>query len=172
MWNRPASDIEPGQYVMVAVSDAGGGMTREVMSRAFEPFFTTKPAGVGTGLGLSQVYGFVKQSGGHIRIYSEVGEGSTIKLYFPRLTGQVEVLPWTPREQPPAAAPPANGTEAVLVVEDDEQVNKLAVEALQERGYRVLSAPDGASALRLLESTPQIDLLLTDVVLPGGMNGR
>jgi two-component system NtrC family sensor kinase len=111
----------------------------------------------------------VKQSGGHIRIYSEVGEGSTIKLYFPRLTGQT-IPPWTEKEALPAA--PTNGSETVLVVEDDPQVNKLAVEALQERGYRVMSAPDGATALRLLETAPHIDLLLTDVVLPGGMNGR
>ena len=163
------ADIAPGQYVMVAVSDSGSGMTPDVRSRAFEPFFTTKPSGVGTGLGLSQVYGFVKQSGGHIRIYSEVGEGSTIKLYFPRLTGQAIPL-WTAKEAVPAA--PTDGSETVLVVEDDPQVNKLAVEALQERGYRVISAPNGAAALRLLETAPHIDLLLTDVVLPGGMNGR
>jgi len=163
------ADLAPGQYVMVAVSDSGSGMTPDVRSRAFEPFFTTKPSGVGTGLGLSQVYGFVKQSGGHIRIYSEVGEGATIKLYFPRLTGQT-VPPWTEKEAVPA--PPTNGSETVLVVEDDVQVNKLAVEALQERGYRVISAPDGAAALRLLETAPHVDLLLTDVVLPGGMNGR
>src|SRR3954447_21173576 len=122
-------EVAPGQYVMVAVSDSGTGMTREVVSRAFEPFFTTKPAGVGTGLGLSQVYGFVKQSGGHIRIYSEVGQGTTIKLYFPRLTGHPEVPPWTAPEPAPVTAP-ASGTETVLVVEDDEQVNRLAVEAL------------------------------------------
>jgi two-component system NtrC family sensor kinase len=163
-------DVAPGQYVMVAVSDSGTGMTHEVMNRAFEPFFTTKPAGVGTGLGLSQVYGFVKQSGGHIRIYSEVGQGTTIKLYFPRLTGHPEVPPWTAPEPAPVT-PPAIGTETVLVVEDDEQVNRLAVEALAERGYRVLSASDGASALHTAE-TGEIDLLLTDVVLPGGMNGR
>ena len=165
-------EVAPGQYVMVAVSDSGAGMTREVMSRAFEPFFTTKPAGAGTGLGLSQVYGFVKQSGGHLRIYSEVGQGTTIKLYFPRLIAQADVPPWTPREPAPVIAPPADGTETILVVEDDEQVNRLAVEALAERGYRVLSASDGASGLRIAGSAGQIDLLLTDVVLPGGMNGR
>jgi two-component system NtrC family sensor kinase len=142
------------------------------MNRAFEPFFTTKPTGVGTGLGLSQVYGFAKQSGGHIRIYSEVGEGTTIKLYFPRLTGQPDIPAWSVRDAAAPLSVSADGTETVLVVEDDPQVNKLAVEALEERGYRVTSAPDGASALRLLEETPHIDLLLTDVVLPGGMNGR
>jgi two-component system, NtrC family, sensor kinase len=163
------TDIAPGPYVMVAVSDSGSGMTPDVMNRAFEPFFTTKPTGVGTGLGLSQVYGFVKQSGGHLRIYSEAGEGTTVKLYFPRLTN--ESLPaWTAEETRSAA--PADGTETVLIVEDDVQVNKLAVEALQERGYRVLSASDGASALRIIETAPHIDLLLTDVVLPGSMNGR
>jgi len=165
------AQIAPGQYVMVAVSDSGVGMTREVINRAFEPFFTTKPVGAGTGLGLSQVYGFAKQSGGHIRIYSEVGEGSTIKLYFPRLAGQSEVPVWNAKGPPPAKEP-GNGTETVLVVEDDAQVNRLAVEALEERGYRVLSARDGANALRLLGDAPPIDLLLTDVVLPGGINGR
>jgi two-component system NtrC family sensor kinase len=157
---------------MVAVSDSGMGMTPEVMNRAFEPFFTTKPMGVGTGLGLSQVYGFAKQSGGHIRIYSEVDEGTTVKLYFPRLAGQTDIPSWHARE---AAAPhiaQVDGSETVLVVEDDPQVNKLAVEALEERGYQVISAPDGASALLLLDETPHLDLLLTDVVLPGGMNGR
>jgi two-component system NtrC family sensor kinase len=147
-------------------------MPPDVISRAFEPFFTTKPTGVGTGLGLSQVYGFVKQSGGHIRIYSEIDVGTTIKMYFPRLTGQPDLPQWVARGMTPAPAPSIDGTESVLVVEDDPQVNKLAVEALQERGYRVVSAPDGASALKLIEDAPSIDLLLTDVVLPGGMNGR
>jgi two-component system, NtrC family, sensor kinase len=165
-------DIAPGQYVMVAMSDTGAGMSRDVISRAFEPFFTTKPTGVGTGLGLSQVYGFVKQSGGHIRIYSEVGVGTTIKLYFPRLTGQLGLPEWTARGATPTPAPSLDGTEAIFVVEDDPQVNKLAVEALQERGYQVISAPDGAAALKLIGDAPSIDLLLTDVVLPGGMNGR
>jgi two-component system NtrC family sensor kinase len=163
------AEIAPGQYVMVAVSDSGTGMSREVMNRAFEPFFTTKPPGHGTGLGLSQAYGFAKQSAGHIRIYSEVGEGTTIKLYLPRLTG-TDIPAWSARE---TAAPlvPANGTETILVVEDDAQVSRLAVEALEERGYRVIAAGDGPSALRLIEDAP-FDLLLTDVILPGGMNGR
>jgi two-component system NtrC family sensor kinase len=154
------------------VSDSGSGMTTDVMNRAFEPFFTTKPAGVGTGLGLSQVYGFAKQSGGHIRIYSEIGEGTTIKLYFPRLTGQHDIPAWSARETGAAMPESAGGNERVLVVEDDPQVNKLAVETLEERGYHVLSAPDGPTALAMLDAAPQIDLLLTDVVLPNGMNGR
>jgi signal transduction histidine kinase/CheY-like chemotaxis protein len=166
------AEVRPGQYVMVAVSDTGSGMPPDVVNRAFEPFFTTKPTGVGTGLGLSQVYGFVKQSGGHIRIYSEVGEGTTIKLYFPRLTGRPDLPQWVARGATPAPAPSLEGKETVLVVEDDPQVNKLAVEALQERGYQVMSAPDGAAALKLIDDAPSIDLLLTDVVLPGGMNGR
>ena len=168
---QTGAEISAGQFVMVALSDSGSGMSADVMSRAFEPFFTTKPAGVGTGLGLSQVYGFAKQSGGHIRIYSEVGEGTTIKLYFPRLTGQHEIPAWSARERGAPAPESAGGNERVLVVEDDPQVNKLAVETLEERGYRVLSAPDGPTALRLLDAAP-IDLLLTDVVLPNGMNGR
>ena len=166
------AEIPPGQYVMVAVSDSGKGMTEEVISRAFEPFFTTKPVGAGTGLGLSQVYGFAKQSGGHIRIYSEIGEGTTIKLYFPRLAGQTDIPTWIVRETAAAPDVPSGGTETVLLVEDNPQVNQFAVESLRERGYRVVAANAAAAALRLLEETPDIDLLLTDVVLPGGMNGR
>jgi two-component system NtrC family sensor kinase len=166
-------DVRPGQYVMVAVTDCGAGMSREVMSRAFDPFFTTKPQGAGTGLGLSMVYGFAKQSGGHIGIYSEVGEGTTIKLYFPRLAEQGSVPSWDMRPSGvPAPAP--DGNETILVVEDDEEVNRFTVEALEERGYRVMTAPDGGTALRLLDHVAemQVDLLVTDVVLPGGMNGR
>ena len=165
--------VRPGQYVMVAVTDGGAGMTREVMTRAFDPFFTTKPPGAGTGLGLSMVYGFARQSGGHIGIYSEVGEGTTIKLYFPRLAEQGNMPSWDVK-QAEALAPAPDGHETILVVEDDEQVNRFTVEALEERGYRVMTAPDGGTALRLLDHVAdmQVDLLLTDVVLPGGMNGR
>jgi two-component system NtrC family sensor kinase len=169
---QSGAEIAPGQFVMVAVSDSGSGMSQDVMNRAFEPFFTTKPVGAGTGLGLSQAYGFVKQSGGHIRIYSEVGVGTTIKLYFPRLAGQPDIPVWSTREPNAAAAEPAARGETVLVVEDNEQVNKLAVETLEERGYKVISAGDGPSALQRLDGVANIDLLLTDVVLPNGMNGR
>jgi len=166
--------IRPGQYVMVAVSDSGTGMTREVVGQAFEPFFTTKGVGAGSGLGLSMVYGFAKQSGGHIGIYSEVGVGTTIKLYFPRLSEQAGVPAWESTRGTPAPAAVGEGHESVLVVEDDEQVNRFAAEALEECGYRVHTAPDGPAALALIDATPDfaVDLLLTDVVLPAGMNGR
>jgi two-component system NtrC family sensor kinase len=171
---QASAEIAPGQYVMVAVSDSGKGMTEDVIARAFEPFFTTKPVGAGTGLGLSQAYGFAKQSGGHIRIYSEVGEGTTVKLYFPRLAVQGDVPAWGVKDADISAADTqaASGSETVLIVEDNEQVNRLAVEALRERSYRVLTAADGVEALGMLGGAPHIDLLLTDVVLPGGMNGR
>ena len=164
--------ITAGQYVMLAVTDTGSGMSQEVVDHAFEPFFTTKPTGVGTGLGLSMVYGFVKQSGGHIKIYSEVGEGSTIKLYFPRSRERSEISRG-PGEHVETSPPLAGRSfETILVVEDDEEVMRLATDVLREAGYRVLSARDGAGALRLLERNPEIALLFTDVVLPGGMNGR
>ncbi|HZE45484.1 MAG TPA: ATP-binding protein, partial [Xanthobacteraceae bacterium] len=170
---QAGAEIAPGQYVMVAVSDSGKGMTEDVIVRAFEPFFTTKPVGAGTGLGLSQAYGFAKQSGGHIRIYSEIGEGTTVKLYFPRLAVQGDVPVWNAKDAGgPAETQTAGGSETVLIVEDNEQVNRLAVEALRERGYRVLTAVNGADALGMLGVAPQVDLLLTDVVLPGGMDGR
>ena len=164
-------EIVHGQYVMVAVSDTGGGMSKEVMDRAFEPFFTTKPTGMGTGLGLSMVYGFIKQSNGHIKIYSEPGEGTTIKLYFPRIDEQGGLPDWTERKSA-RPAPGARGSETILLVEDDEEVRKFAAEVLLEQGYTVHAAGDGASALRLLDSESNIGLLFTDVVLPGGMNGR
>jgi len=165
-------DFPAGQYVMVAVSDSGGGMSKDLIERAIEPFFTTKPTGAGSGLGLSMVYGFVKQSGGHFRIYSEPGEGTTVKLYFPRLTDTNSVRDWEAESERRDDAPRSLRRETVLLVEDDEQVNRFACEALGERGYQVLSAPDGETALRLLADEPAVDLLFTDVVLPGGLNGR
>ena len=160
-----------GQYVLLAVTDSGSGMSREVRERAFEPFFTTKPTGTGTGLGLSMVYGFIKQSNGHIKIYSEAGEGTTIKLYFPRLTEQRALADWTERSAA-RQAPGARGSETILLVEDDPEVRKFAAEVLREQGYSVHVAPDAASGLAVLEADPKIALLFTDVVLPGGMNGR
>lgn len=162
---RDKADIEPGQYVMISVSDTGSGMSRDVMARAFEPFFTTKPAGQGTGLGLSQVYGFVKQSGGHVSIYSESGEGTTVKLYLRRFYGAVA------DQDANAAAPVAGGHECVLVVEDDDDVRAYIAETLNALGYSTLQAGDGDAALRLLREHPEVKLLLTDVVMPG-MNGR
>ncbi len=161
-----------GQYVLLAVTDSGTGMSREVRERAFEPFFTTKPTGMGTGLGLSMVYGFAKQSNGHIKIYSEAGEGTAIKLYFPRLAEQRGLPDWTDERASPRPAPSARGNETILLVEDDEEVRKFATEVLREQGYNVHAAADGAGGLRLLETESNISMLFTDVVLPGGMNGR
>jgi two-component system NtrC family sensor kinase len=163
--------LAAGQYVLLAVSDSGTGMSREVLERAFEPFFTTKPTGMGTGLGLSMVYGFAKQSNGHIKIYSEAGEGTTIKLYFPRLTEQKALVDWSD-ERAARPAPIVRGSETILLVEDDEEVRKFSVEVLREHGYTIHAAADAASALALLESESSISMLFTDVVLPGGMNGR
>ncbi len=162
------AEVKPGQYVQIAVTDSGAGMSKDVITRAFEPFFTTKEIGQGTGLGLSQVYGFVKQSGGHVKIYSEPGQGSTVKIYLPRARGATKT-----GELPGAAAdaPKAYGQEAILVVEDDEDVRNFIAETLQDLDYIVLQAQDAPSALQLLDSAPAIDLLLTDVVLPG-LNGR
>jgi CheY-like chemotaxis protein len=162
-------DVTPGQYVALCVTDTGTGMPPEVIARAFDPFFTTKPLGQGTGLGLSMVYGFAKQSDGHVRIYSEEGHGTTVKLYLPRHRGEVsaEVRPGVRSLQPHVAA-----GEAVLVVEDEAVVRLLIVEVLEELGYVPLEAVDAASGLRVLRSAARIDLLVTDVGLPGGMNGR
>jgi CheY-like chemotaxis protein len=143
-------------------------MDAQTMIQAFEPFFTTKPVGKGTGLGLSQVYGFVKQSGGHVKIYSEVEQGTTVKLYLPRLAGMELPEPNATYHQP---YPEAAAEETVLVLEDDDEVRTYSVDILRELGYRVLAAQDGQAALRLLEQQPRVDLLFTDVVLPGGMTG-
>jgi len=162
-------DAVPGQYVMLSVSDTGVGMDKHTVSRAFEPFFTTKPVGQGTGLGLSQVYGFVKQSGGHVKIYSEVGIGTTIRVYLPRLTsGSAEAS-----AEPLLSAAFAKGQrEKLLVVEDHDDVRVQSVESLRELGYLVFEAADARAAMRVLEQEQgDIHLLFTDVVLPGGISG-
>jgi two-component system NtrC family sensor kinase len=159
--------LRPGQYVLISVTDTGAGMSKEVIERAFEPFFTTKQSGHGTGLGLSQVYGFVKQSGGHVRIYSEVGEGTTINVYLPRYHGDAEAP-----DTAPVLAGQKGGAEHILIVEDDADVRAYVAETLSSLGYRVSTARSGPEALRLLETLPdKPQLLLTDVVMPG-MNGR
>ncbi|MGE0212146.1 MAG: CHASE3 domain-containing protein [Parvibaculaceae bacterium] len=161
------AEVQAGQYVLVAVSDTGHGMSGDVLARAFDPFFTTKGTGKGTGLGLSQVYGFVKQSGGHVKIYSEVGQGTAVKMYFPRYLGAEDMPAPTPPAQPAAA----NRGEIVLVVEDEDRVRQLTVASLRELGYTVLHAASGPQALELLGKHPDIGLLFTDVVMPE-MNGR
>ena len=157
--NHP--DVTAGQYIMIAVSDTGSGMTPEVLSQAFEPFYSTKPEGKGTGLGLSMVYGFVKQSGGHVKIYSEPGHGTTVKLYLPRCFAAEDSY------APVELQPVLGGTETILVVEDDDNVRATVVEMMGELGYRVLKASDAASALAIVESGLAIDMLFTDVVMPG-----
>jgi len=161
------TEVIPGQYVVVSVSDTGAGMDPATVARVFEPFFTTKEVGKGTGLGLSMVYGFVKQSGGHVTVYSEMGHGTTVKLYFPRYVGQMTAG----QGSEVVAAPLGHGEEVVLVVEDNEDVRSYSMMILTELGYSVLEAPDGDHALRILASDERIDLLFTDVVLPG-LSGR
>ena len=158
--------VAPGQYILIAITDNGGGMSAETIDRAFEPFFTTKEAGKGTGLGLSQVYGFMKQSEGHVKIYSESGEGTTINLYLPRRDGN---------EAAHSVDEPASSergrAETILIVEDDDGVRQYASEILRDLNYQIIEAKDSATALRLLDADKKFDLLLTDVVLPG-KNGR
>ncbi|WP_419815057.1 ATP-binding protein [Glacieibacterium sp.] len=162
------AEVSPGQYVSIAVSDTGSGMPPEVIARAFDPFFTTKEVGKGTGLGLSQVYGYVKQTGGHVQIYSEPGQGTTIRIYLPRTASEDVAAPETRR----ADAERGEATETILVVEDDDEVRTYTVESLRELGYRVLEAHDGPSALSLLDRQEHpISLLFTDVVMPG-VSGR
>jgi CheY-like chemotaxis protein len=160
--------IEPGQYVLVAVADTGTGMTDEVIARAFDPFYTTKETGKGTGLGLSQVYGFVRQSGGHVKIYSELGVGTTIKIYLPRFYGDA-----AEPSKPLDVAATHRGTEAelVMIVEDEERVRAVSVEALKDLGYSVLEVGNPVEALRLFEAGQKVSLLFTDVVMPE-MSGR
>jgi len=163
--NHP--DVTPGDYVMLAVSDMGQGIEPEHLHRVFEPFFTTKEKGKGTGLGLSMVYGFIKQSQGHINIYSEPGQGTTVRMYLPRATT---------KEEPPVQSAPADttagGAESILLVEDDDLVRANAQVQLDSLGYQVLCAANGAEALEIIQSDALIDLLFTDVIMPGGMNGR
>ena len=162
------TEVLPGQYAMIAISDNGSGMSREVLARVFEPFFTTKDVGHGTGLGLSQVYGFVKQSRGHVKIYSEMGVGTTVKIYLPRI--HREDLPSV--EEPVITAVERVGSETMLVVEDDDDVRSYSTETLRELGYDVLEAANGPMALQVLAAHPEVKILFTDVGLPGGMNGR
>ncbi len=164
---REGGDVRPGSYVMLAVTDTGTGMTPEVQRRVFEPFFTTKEVGKGSGLGLSMVFGFVKQSEGHIKIYSEVGLGTTIKMYLPPADRQIRVV----RDPEPVSAS-QDAHETILVVEDDDAVRTFATTALRRLGYHVHEARHGAEALDMLETIGDFDLLFTDVVLPKGMNGR
>ncbi len=162
-------DVAEGQYVLVSVTDTGVGMTPDIAARVFEPFFTTKPVGQGTGLGLAQVYGFIKQSGGHASVYSEPGEGTTVRLYLPR----VRVAPDS--ETTPPTAPPRRALGAgqrILLVEDEPGVRRFSAEILSEAGFRVVTAASGAEALSLLTQNPDVQMLFTDVVLAGGMNGR
>jgi len=158
--------VPAGQYVMLAVTDTGTGMKAETVAKAFDPFFTTKGVGKGTGLGLSQVYGFVRQSGGHVKIYSEIGQGTSIKIYLPRHLGEAA----TATTSTASVIHDSQGT-CVLVVEDEPSVRSFAVAALKEIGYRVLEAPDAATGLRLLEQHPDVEILFTDVVMPDS-NGR
>lgn len=160
-------DVQPGQYVMVAVTDTGAGIAREHLGRVFEPFFTTKETGKGTGLGLAMVYGFIKQSGGHVGLYSELGEGTTVKLYLPRvMSEQIRVTEMDENVQP------IGGTETILLVEDDDGVRRYAHDQLVSLGYTVIQAADGPQGLEIIKMRDDIDLLFTDVVMPGGMSGR
>jgi PAS domain S-box-containing protein len=167
---RSAKDREltPGQYISLCVTDTGTGMPPDVIERAFDPFYTTKPLGQGTGLGLSMIHGFVRQSGGQVRIYSELGQGTTMCLYLPRFAGELEQEGAEPADQ---VLEQSHG-ETVLVIDDEEPIRMLISDVLQEAGYHVLEAPDGPSGLKILQSDARIELLITDVGLPGGFNGR
>ena len=170
---RRFGDVEAGQYVVLCVTDTGTGIPEEILDRVFEPFFTTKPVGEGSGLGLAMVHGFVKQSGGHVRIYSEDGEGTTVKIYLPRMIAAVEESA-TPAGKPDqlATIPRAKPHETILLVEDNEGVRQYAKEVLEDLGYWVHEAADAEQALRLVAKKPKINLLFTDVVLPGPLTGR
>jgi signal transduction histidine kinase/ActR/RegA family two-component response regulator len=158
-------EVTPGQYTLISVSDTGCGMSRETMARAFEPFYSTKGVGKGTGLGLSMVYGFAKQSGGHVKLYSEVGSGTTVKLYLPRADA-------TAVESAAAVDEERGGSETVLVAEDDEMMRGHVTRILRDLGYNVIVSSNGPEALAIIDSGVAFDVLLTDIVMPGGMSGR
>jgi CheY-like chemotaxis protein len=158
-----------GQYLALSVTDTGTGMPPEVIARVFEPFFTTKPIGEGTGLGLSMIYGFAKQSGGQVRIYSEVDQGTTVAIYMPRHHGEADAEHGAIRLD---ALAPSDRRATVLVVDDEPTVRMLVTDILDDLGYTSIEAGDSAAGLRILQSDVRIDLLVTDVGLPGGMNGR
>jgi CheY-like chemotaxis protein len=164
---RANPGVKPGQYVMLAVTDTGIGMSSEVVERAVEPFFTTKPVGKGTGLGLSMIYGFARQSGGHLKIYSEIGYGTTVKLYLPRTTLATPAQPSVPE----VAKQLPGGTETVLLAEDNAEFRHTAIHQLERLGYRVLAAQNGEAALAVLQGSEPIDLLFSDIVMTGKLTG-
>jgi len=159
-------DVSPGQYIQITVSDTGCGISPEDLGRVFDPFFTTKEVGKGTGLGLSMVYGFANQSKGHIRIDSALGRGTTVKLYLPKTDQTRET-----KKQRPASISDPRGTEVILLVEDDKALRDFATSLLADLGYQVLEAVNGVEALRIIKTRSDIDLLFTDIVMPGGLNG-
>ncbi|WP_291829369.1 PAS domain-containing sensor histidine kinase [Bosea sp. (in: a-proteobacteria)] len=164
-------EVRTGSYVLISITDTGVGMSSEVRKRAFEPFFTTKGVGAGTGLGLSMVYGFTKQSGGHVQLYSEVGQGTSVRLFLPvaeAAPAEMSTGPAAAHEPPPSLP---GGSETILVVEDDARVRRVAVARLEDMNYRVLQAENAAAALRMLAAHPEVALLFTDIVMPGGMSG-
>jgi len=162
-------EMPEGQYLSLCVTDTGTGMAPEVIERAFEPFFTTKPIGEGTGLGLSMIYGFARQSGGEVRIYSEIGEGTTVCIYLPRHSSKIAVEDIAPRA---SELPRSERAAIVLIVDDEPTVRMLLTEIVEDLGYTAIQAGDSAAGLKVLQSDVTIDLLVTDVGLPGGMNGR
>jgi CheY-like chemotaxis protein len=162
-----SSEVNPGNYVLIAVSDSGKGIPASLLEKVFEPFYTTKDVGKGSGLGLSMVYGFVKQSNGHIRIYSEEGHGTTVKLYLPQAAGVADALP-----AEAGISEFVRGDESILIVEDDALVREYVVTQISRLGYVTLAANNAAEALAIIDGPERIDLLFTDVIMPGGMNGR
>jgi CheY-like chemotaxis protein len=164
-----ARDMDPGQYIVIGVTDTGNGIPADIVTHVFEPFFTTKPPGQGTGLGLSTIYGFAKQSGGQVLIDSRVGVGTTVRIYLPQNSGKADA---EVRQDRMAEAPQAGYDETILIVDDEPTVRTVITEVLGELGYAAIEVSDGASGLKVLQSDVRIDLLITDVGLPGGLNGR